>query len=533
MATNPSNASFQGSADLSLWFKVRGGDELKLSDMPEIIQLRWPYFRDNWESIKPQVASTASTYLDPDFLNLQIKEFSDFIDKQRYIVKVNPFADSATFYRYYAIFDSVNIHNINLTNQEQDIINNKIQTIKNYSKSDFLRIKNDITVYRNRLADIGGLGDATYNHSYSRSTIPQQNNATITDLNLMSQLQANIGSVDFVLANLFAVDSALDPFALARANANNPDIDIGSYSSGRLVKINYGEDLESLANRYLGDPNKWIDIAIANGLKAPYVDEIGQKLLLISNGNGNQVNIAAADINGNLNIDKFYINQVITLQSNVERFPDQRTIINIRAIPVSGEIILQLSGEPNLSKYKFIDQASIRVFLPNTINSSFFVLIPSTQPLPDQRQDEVPWFLANSASDEKRQKIDIAIDDNGEINFGTNGDLSLSYGLANAVQAIRLKIITELGSLRYHPTFGLVNVIGSKNTNLDDLRSLLVDSIGNMIKVDSRFDRIENLSVQYLVSDSSPTAAAAIVIVLSVRLAGGTTVIPISFTVSK
>jgi hypothetical protein len=533
MATNASNASFQASADLNLWFKVRGGDELKLSDIPEIIQLRWPYFRDNWEFIKPKITQVASDYLDPDYLNLQINQFSDFISKQRYISSLNPFADSMTFYKYYAIFDSINVHDINLTNQEEEIITNKTELVKNYSKSDFLRIKDDITTYRNRLADVGGLGDSSYNAAFNRSAIPQQTEADLHDLNLMLQLQNNIGTVDFVLANLFAVDSALDPFALARSNANNPDIDIGQYSSGRLVRMNYNEDLETLANRYLGDPNKWIDIAIANGLKPPYIDEVGQRLLLISNGSGNQVNIAATDINGNLNIDKFYINQVITLQSNVEKFPDQRTIIDIRSIPVSGEIVLQLDGDADLSKYKYADQASVRVFLPNTVNSSFFVLIPSTKPLPNQRHDEIPWFLANSAQDEKTQGIDIAIDDNGEINFGTSGDLSLSYGLANAIQAVRIKIVTELGSLRYHPTFGLVNIIGSKNQNLDDLKSLIIDSISNMIKVDSRFDRIENLSVQYLVGDNSPTAVAAIRITLSVRLAGGTTVVPISFTVSK
>jgi hypothetical protein len=534
MATNASTPAFQASADLNLWFKIRSGDILKLSDMPEIIQLRWSYFRDNWEFLKPQVINEAGKYLDPDYLQQQIKDFSDFIDKQRYTKpSLNPFADSFTYYRYYAIFDSIEIDNIELSNQERDLITNKRQIVQNYSKSDFIRIKKLITEYRDRLADIGGLTDEAYNEAMSRSAIPTQTVASITDLNLMLTLQTNISNVDFVLANLFAVDTALDPFALARSNANNPEINIGQYRSGRLVKLNYGEDLESLANRYFNDPNKWIDIAIANGLKPPYIDEVGQRLFLISNGDQNQINIANTDITGNLNIDKFYINQPIVLQSNVEKFPDQRTIIDIRQIPISGEIILQLDGAADLGKYKLSEGANIRVFLPNTINSSFFVLIPSNEPLPDARQDEVPWFLSNSAQDEKRQKVDLAIDENGELNFSTNGDFSLSYGLANAVQAMRLKIITELGSLRYHPDFGLVNIVGSKNQNLDDLKGLIIDSITSMIKADPRFDRVESLNVQYLVDSNSNTAVAAMNITLSVRLAGGSTVIPISFTVTK
>ena len=529
-----STKAFTGSSNLNLWYKIQGGDSLKLSDMPEIIPLRWTYFRDNWEFLKADIIKLIPSYGDPDFLNSQINEFSDFITKQRNSAKqINPFSDSVIYNRYYAIFDNINIDSINLTNDEQAIIDAKVTTIQAYSKNDFLKIKKDLMDYRDRIADVGNLSDATYNHVYNKSSIPPQITASNVEANLMVSVQENIGSVDFILANLFAVDSAIDPFALARANANNPDVAIGQYKSGRLVRINYGEDLQGLANRYLGDPNKWIDIAIANGLKPPYIDEVGVKLSLLSNGQGSQINIGPTDISGNLNIDRFYINQVIILQSNVQVFPEQRTITDIRQIPVSNEIILELDGEPDLNKYKVAEGANIRVFAANTVNSSFYVLIPSEEPLDNSRQEEVPWFLAKSAADEKRAGIDLAIDENGEINFATNGDLKLSYGLDNAIQAMRLKIVTELGSLRYHPDFGLVNIIGNKNQNLDELKALLVESLTNQIEIDSRFDRIESLDIRYLVSNGGNNAVAAMQITVAVRLAGGSTVIPISFTVAK
>lgn len=527
-----SNAAFQASTDLSLWFKLRGGDALVLADMPSIIPLRWTYFRDNWGFIKARVLSAAPKYDNPDFLYDSIKTFSDFIDKQRNQPNINPFSDSLTFYKFFAIFDNVLIESINLTNDEKTIIKNRSTTVNSYSKNDFIRIKQNLIDYRDRLADLGGLGDASYNSAVDRSSIPQQTTASILDLNMMAKLQDDIGVVDFVLANLFAIDTAVDPFALARANAKNPDIDIGQYASGRLVKMEYGEDLEGLANRYFKDSNKWIDIAIANGLKPPYIDEVGQKLLMIANGNGNQVNIGQTDVNGNLNLEKFYINQVVVLQSNIQLFPDQRTVIGIREIPVSGEIVLQLSGEPNLDVYKLVDKANVRVFLPNTINSSFFILIPSTKPLSNPRNEELPWFLSKAAEDEKRAKVDLAIDDSGEIQFGTSGDFNLSYGLANDIQAIKLKMMTELGSLRYHPEFGLANVVGSKNDKLSDVKSILTDSITNQIQIDPRFDRIENLDIRYAVGSSSGSVGA-IQIILSVRLAGSGTVVPISFTVTK
>lgn len=528
------NDAYKSIADINLWFKLRGGDTITLADMPAIIPLRWAYFRDQWDFIKPNLINSMAQTIDPDFLNQQINDFSAFIEVQRTSsAKINPFQDAIIFFKYYAVFDNMLVEGISLSNQEQQIVKSEIARINIFSKNNFLQAKRNIVGYRDRLTDTYGLGDSDYDKAYGKSAIPTQVAATIADVNLLVTLQASIKSIDFILANLFAVDMSLDPFALARSNANNPGVNIGQYKSGRLVKLNYGESLESLANRYLGDPNKWVDIAIANGLKPPYIDEVGQRIPLLSNGSENQINLSETDVNGNLNIDKIYINQPVFLQSSTQVVVNQRTIINIRQVPVSGEIIIELDGDRNMDLYKTADSAHIRVFTPNTINSSFYTLIPSQQPLPDDRNDDVPWFLAKSAEDEKRAKIDLAVNEDGDLTFTANGDISLSYGLDNAIQAIKLKIITELGSLRYHPTFGLINVIGNKNSNIDEVRDLLTQSILSQVQADSRFDRVEDLAVDYLVNSQTNQGVGAMAISMSVRLAGGTQVIPISFTVNN
>lgn len=526
--------AYKNIADVNLWLKIRSGDALVLADVPSIIPLRWPYFRDSWEFIKPNIMRDMSQSVDSDFLNEQIADFSKFIESQRAgTVKINPFQDSKIFFRYYAIFDNTQVESINLTNQEEDILKTELARIKAFSKNSFINAKKGIIAYRDRLADTSGLSDVNYNKAFNKSSIPAQINATVVEVNYLYTLQAAIKTVDFILANLFAVDSKIDPFALAIANAKNPNINIGQYNSGKLVKINYGESLEGLATRYLGDPNKWLDIAIANGLKPPYIDEVGQRIPLLSNGSGNQINLAGTDINGNLNIDKLYINQPVFLQSGLEVVADQRTIISLREVPVSGEIILELDSDRDLDRYQVIDQAYIRVFAPNTVNSSFYVLIPSQDVLPDTRSEEVPWFLAKSPEDEKRAKIDLNIDDSGDLTFTTNGDVKLSYGLDNAIQAVKLKIVTELGSLRYHPSFGLANVLGLKNSDINEVRELLTQSVVSQIQADSRFDRVENISVDYVMNNTTGQGVGAMFIQMSVRLAGGTQVIPISFTVNN
>lgn len=531
MAT--ANDAYMSIADVNLWLRARGGDDLVLSDIPAIIPLRWAYFRDNWEFIKPDLVQNMADDVNPDFLNEQIDDFSAFIESQRTTTKINPFQDAATFYRFYSIFNNVKIEAINLTNEEQRIISTELARVNSFSKNNFVQAKQNVIDYRDRITDTYGLSDEDYNKAFNKSSIPPQINATIVEANYLLTLESSIRTCDFILANLFAVDASIDPFALARANANNPDVNIGQYKSGKLVKINYGESLESLANRYLGDPNKWIDIAIANGLKPPYIDEVGIRIPLLSNGSGNQINLSGTDINGLLNIDKLYINQQVFLQSTAEVVVDQRSIISIRQVPVSGEIILELDGARDMNRFQTADQAYIRVFAPNTINSSFYVLIPSPEALPDTRVDEVPWFLAKSAEDEKRAKIDLALGPDGDLIFTTNGDVRLSYGLDNAIQAIKLKIMTELGSLRYHPTYGLVNVIGNKNLNIDETKNLIIESINSQIEADSRFDRVEDLAVEYLVNSATNQGVGAIAISLTVRLAGGTQTIPISFTVNN
>ncbi|RLA60475.1 MAG: hypothetical protein DRQ89_12805 [Epsilonproteobacteria bacterium] len=533
-----SSGSYKKIADLSLFLKQTNGDELVLSDISQIISLRWTYLKNNWDFVKSLVEDRVEDYNEPDFLRIQIEDFTDFLEAQRSSTKnINPLSSNETLFRYYGVWDNIPINSIELTNQERDIVDAELLRVSNFNRKDFLDIRSQLEQQRDGIADNIGLTDPDYNSAVKRSPTDAQLSASITDLSVMQKIQDAIGSVDFVLANIFSLENNfIDPFALARSNANNPEIEIASYQSGNLVRLNQGESLQLLARRYLGDADKWIDIAIANGLKPPYIDEIGEKLFLIANGDKNQMNLANTNTMGELNIDKLnidklYINQIILLQSDTQKFPEQRKITNIKQVPVSGELVLELDGLSDLDRYRIDESAHIRVFKPNTINSSFFILIPSEEVLPDDRREEVPFFLQGKAEDEKKQKVDLAIDNDGDLIYTPAGDLQLSFGIANAIQAIKFKMQVKLGELRKHPTFGLVNVTGRKNIGIGAMRTLLTDSINEQISLDPRFDRIENLDVRYGVP-STGQGASVFAITMQVRLAGGTQVLPISFTVA-
>jgi hypothetical protein len=525
--------SLKAIADLSLYLKNISGEEMYLSDMPKLIPLRWQFFRDNWEFIRNDIVSRMAEYNDPALLKNHIDEFDNFITVQRSgRVRGNPLSATSSFYRFYAIFDNILIDDVDISNAEEEVIEQEINRVSNFSKKNFENIRDTLEAQRNIMADVIGLSDETFNAATNRGPVPSQVQPTISEMIRMQRVQDAIRSVEFVLANSFSLTSTfLDPFAYARANANNPEIDIASYQSGELVRLNYGENLQLLARRYLGDPDRWIDIAIANGLKPPYIDEVGVRLSLISNAEGNRINIPRVDSQGNLNIDRFYINQIVLLQSDTQNFPENRRIIDIYEVPISGEIILELDGTPDLERYRIDEDAHIRIFKPNTINSNFFILIPSQQPLTADREAETPFFLQGRAEDEKRQKVDLALSDTNDLIFTANSDLRLSFGIENAVQAIKLKMQTKLGELRRHPDFGLADVTGQKNVDKDAIKEVLIESISDQINRDPRFDRVESLSVVYGVPDTA-NAPSVYIIQLQVRLAGSEQVIPISFDVA-
>jgi len=522
--------TYQAIANVNLWFKLQSGDQLVLTDLPAIIPLRWTYFAQNWNFLLPQLQQQVSGYIYPDLLAAQLIDFTNFITQQRNsATTINPLTNVNNIYRFYTIFDSVEISSIRLTTEENAIVTNTTAVVSQYGKNDFLALQSTIASYRDTQADILGLTDSTYNSVYNRSPAPTQRPAQVQDMQYLETLESTVQSIDFILANLFAVDTAIDPFSTARANANNPDIEIGQYSSGQLVRFQYGDDLESLANRYLGDPSRWLDIALANGLQPPYIDEVGQTVPLQSNASGDQINIAAIDAQGNDNSTKFYVNQTIFLTCTTAPFPNQVKVVNIVQIPSSGNLVITVNSD-TLSQYTTVNQASVLVYAPDTVNSQQFILIPSVQPLPNQRQDTVPWFLAQAPEDEKLMGIDLLLSPNDDLVFTPNHDFALSYALQNAVQAMRLKVVTELGELRYHPGFGLVSVIGSKNNNLALTRAAIAASLTQQVAQDPRFDRVESINVFYVANTNQ---APALVVNMTVRLAGGKSQpIPITFSVN-
>ena len=529
------DTAYSAYSDLNLWLKVKTGDSLKLSDLPALIPLRLPYIINNWANLRPAVAGRVDDSDDPSRTRTELDQFDRFVafavTQKTSVVKT--VTNKSILSKYYTVIDQMFVDDIPSSQGEVDIIQSESNRVNKFNKNNFLTIRSQLVEGRDAIADIIGANDETYDKIYKRGPLPQSLTPSITDLVSAFLFQNGIFTVDGVLANETDLTSiaSIDPFAFARANTNNPEIDIASYASGTLVKLNYGETMQGLARRTLGDGDRWIEIAIANGLKPPYIDEVGESILLISNGSGDQIVISASDEFGNLNKEKVYLNQIVILQSDVERSPDQRVIVSIREVPISGDLVIQLNDASNLSKYKTIDNATIRVFKKNTINSNFFVLIPSNEPLPPTLNKPIPWFLRSSSQDEKNAGVDLLIDESGDLQFTSSGDLKLSYSAENAMQALKILLSTSQGALAKYPNYGIIDVTGQLNSQPEQIKSTISESVARQILSDSRFDRLDYLAVEYL--SKGPLGASAYAINVGVTLAGGNgTVIPISFAIN-
>jgi hypothetical protein len=414
-------------------------------------------------------------------------------------------------------FSLINTGDLDLTPEQRGAIQDEIELNSLLSIEEVKEIKREVQNLILDLTNSFGAGDEFFSEVFGRPAprkrpIPM----TLEEFELITKLEEAVLNLNIFTATRELDDSRKQsPLEYVGGLADDSAITFNSDSTAKiLAPVPFGLTMQQISARYLGDPDRYNEIITLNNLKSPYIDEDGFSYDFLTNGDGRQFNI-----NTNKNL---YEGQKIRLFSNtIPVFT--RKITAIEKI-TDTNFLITVDGkddeENTLTRLKASEGAKIKAFLPGTVNSQNQIYIPSNEAVTEEAKTfDIPFLKEDTLTG--ISKIDWLLDDSGDIVLNSFGEASLANGTTNLIQALKMKVTTQKGSLLSNPTFGLSLTPGINVTDAE-IGNILKD-LRDMVLQDSRFDAIENIEINILPPDVS--------ISINARLANGRGIFPINFTV--
>lgn len=348
--------------------------------------------------------------------------------------------------RNFEFFSSIRPSDLNLRPDTIRKIEAERRKVKLLGRKDFEDFRDETLRVLSDFSDFVGAGDATFTSTYNLP--PRTSARTPTDLEweAMYALSQIAQQYDTLAASAQIDRNQITSMDYVAGLATRAGIAFQVPRSKFAVPFPYGYTLEKLSAKYLGDPDRWLEIATLNGLRAPYVDETGFKLNLLTNGNGDQILVPSAD--------SLYVGQQVWISSTGVR-RETRRIQNIKQLGTA-QYAINLSGEPDLDKYTTVNGAFLEAFLPGTVNSQQQIYIPS-----DVEPAEEDFLVRSIPGIDyfdpmvKSGGIDLLLTGDGDLVITPDGDGRLAVGLTNLIQKARLAIGTPRGALLHHPEYGI------------------------------------------------------------------------------
>jgi hypothetical protein len=410
-------------------------------------------------------------------------------------------------------FNAISIDQLSLTPQQNIAIQDEIE--KN-SLISIEEIKETTKNLQSLILDITnnfGAGDAFFSEVYGRPAPKERATPmTLEEFELIVALENAVLELNISTATRDLDDSRRqNPLEYVGGLADDSGIPFDSTSTAKfLAPVPFGLTIEQISARYLNDPDRYNEIITLNGLRSPYIDENGFSYTFLSNGDGRQFNISSKE--------NLFTGQKIQLYSStVPMFT--RKITAIEKISDTNYLIT-VDGLNNLDSLTTTDSAKIKAFLPGTVNSQNQIYIPSDQTITEEaRTYDIPFLKEDTLTD--FSKVDWLIDDRGDVVVNSFGEMALANGTTNLIQALKMKIMTQKGSLLSNPDFGLGLTPGIAVSEVD-IENVLTD-LRDMVLQDPRFSDIENIELNVL----PPTVSISI----NAVLANGKGIFPINFSV--
>lgn len=413
----------------------------------------------------------------------------------------------------FPLLNGIPLDTIVITLQQKIAVMDEVQKTSLTSIEELREICKNLQSLILDLTNKFGAGDVYFSKVYGRPA-PQERATpmSIEEFELIKALEEVV-----LVLNIFTATRDLDdsrkqsPLEYVGGLAADSNISFNSNSTAKiLVPVPYGLTIQEISARYLGDIDRYNEIITLNNLRSPYIDENGFYVPFLSNGDGRQFNISS---NTGL-----FIGQKIQLFSNtVSSF--SRKINAIEKITDTNYLIT-VDGESNLQSLKKSENAQIRAFLPGTINSQNQIYIPSDKTITEEaRTFSIPFLKEDTLTG--LSKIDWLLDERGDVIINSFGEVALANGTTNLIQALKMKVVTQKGTLLSNPGYGLSLQPGMSVADAD-IENILKD-LRDMVLQDPRFSGIENIELNILPPEISLTISAI--------LADGRGIFPINFSV--
>lgn len=410
----------------------------------------------------------------------------------------------------FQLMDQAPINSLTLTTAQQNAVNQVLTDARNLTVDDLKQFRAQIQTLAMQISNNYGAGNAFVSQVYSLpAPAVLVTPMTVDDYDILKTLYDVMQSYDILTATTQVDDNNTQTsMEYVAGLAASADIDFQISASKFLAPVPFGLTIEAISGRYLGDPQRWIEIATLNNLRDPYIDENGFQYPLLSNATGRQITISQ-DTN-------LYLGQRVLLYSATQ-VPSARTILNIDQLSDTS-FLVTLDGQPNLNNFITNDRAYLQAYLPGTVNSQQKIYIPSNLPVSDLPNIIIPSVAAQDPLSAISQ-VDLLLTDSGDLAVNNFGDFRLSYGLTNIIQSLKIKFGTVKGSVLLHPEFGVGVQPGSMTSQVQVTD--LFNSINEMIQQDARFSGVKKLQITL----QGPLLS----INLAVGIAGSTGIFPIAF----
>jgi hypothetical protein len=412
--------------------------------------------------------------------------------------------------QYPLLFGQVPVNSLSLNTQQQNALQNEINNVSNFTVAQLKTMRGTILTLCTQLSNSFGAGNAYYDTLFNQPAPFVRNEPmTLDEYDILQSFYELLQAYDQLTAtNLLDNNQILNNMEYVNALAATSNIEFSISNSKIQVPVPAGLTMEQISQRYLGDPQRWLEIATLNELQEPYLDPNGFQYSLLSNANGRNIVIGSTQ--------DLFIGQTIFLNSATQS-STARSIINIVMLSQIS-FLLTLDGLANLDVFTTTDQAYIQAYLPGTVNSQNSIWIPSNLPAQADDMVSIPASVASTAL-VGLSKVDFLLDQYGDLVVDNMGDFQLAAGIVNIIQALTIKFSTRVNTSLLSPDFGLSVAPGVMvcDTSAGDIYNQIV----NMITADPRFSGVSGLQVN--------VQPPGVMINLGVQLAGMTGVFPISF----